>query len=316
MKNNKDTLFEVANLKRICDTIDDVIYVADPETYELLFVNAEFSKFWGEDVVGQKCYYVLQNLEKPCDFCSNNKIFGNNAGKKYVWEFQNLVNKRWYKCVDKAIPWDDGRLVRVEIASDITELKTAEGTIDKRNAALKERYKELNCLYASTKIMLELDGNPKDIFAQLVELIEISMQYPEISCARIVYRDFDVKSEKWTETKWKISADLIEDNTKVGFIETIYLNDKNRKRDKAFLPEEKEMLATLATNISIYLKRKKTNDELKRYKITLEEKVKERTKELEEAYASLKKQIEEKRRKDEIIESQSEEILRLNERRL
>lgn len=46
-----------------------------------------------------------------------------------VWEFQNTVNQRWYQCRDRAIRWFDGRLVRMEIATDITDQKHLENQL-------------------------------------------------------------------------------------------------------------------------------------------------------------------------------------------
>ena len=63
-------------LMSIFDSIDEAIYVMDPDTYELLYVNAATRAIFGTDVVGRKCYQVLQGLDKPCDFCTNPMIFG------------------------------------------------------------------------------------------------------------------------------------------------------------------------------------------------------------------------------------------------
>ena len=110
------------------DSLDALVYVADMETYELLFVNEYGRENWG-DVIGKKCWQVLQtNQMGPCSFCTNNKLMdakGNPAGV-YVWEFQNTVTKRWYDCRDQAIRWPDGRCVRMEIATEITLRKQAE----------------------------------------------------------------------------------------------------------------------------------------------------------------------------------------------
>jgi signal transduction histidine kinase len=116
-----------AQLKTVFDHIDDVIYVADPESYELLHVNDAFRSNWGggEEVIGRQCYEVLQGRDSPCPFCTNDKIFGEHLGRTYRWEFQNEITQRWYGIADKAIPWVDGRYVRFEIASDITEQKAA-----------------------------------------------------------------------------------------------------------------------------------------------------------------------------------------------
>lgn len=112
----------------ICESIDETVYITDPDTSEILFINQTLRKEFG-DVVGKKCYEVLQGLNSPCGFCTNKYIFGENVGKTYIWEFQNRVNGRWYHCIDKAIPWPDGRLVRCEIAIDITGRKQTEETL-------------------------------------------------------------------------------------------------------------------------------------------------------------------------------------------
>jgi PAS domain S-box-containing protein len=113
----------------IFDSIDEAIYVCDPETHELLYVNAATKALFGPDVIGKKCYAVFQGLGQPCDFCTNAMIFGQNLGSAYVWEFQNKLTRRWYRCIDKAIRWPDGRMVRYEIAIDIHDLKLAEEAI-------------------------------------------------------------------------------------------------------------------------------------------------------------------------------------------
>ena len=102
----------------------ETVYVADPKTYELLYFNARARDLWG-DRIGEPCHRVLQNLSTPCPFCTNDKIFGQNAGKTYIWESRNSINKRWYRCIDRAIRWPDGRMVRFEMAIDIDDSKRA-----------------------------------------------------------------------------------------------------------------------------------------------------------------------------------------------
>ena len=122
----------------ILDGISEVIYVADPETYELLYVNEAFIKYWG-DCTGQKCYKALQKLDSPCPFCTNDKIFDpHNTEGTYVWEFQNTVNRNWYRCIDKAIDWPDGRRVRYEMAIDITRQKEVEQALQAQTQEILE----------------------------------------------------------------------------------------------------------------------------------------------------------------------------------
>ena len=115
-------------LLSIFDGVDEPVYVADPETHEVLYVNQASRENWGEPE-GRRCYEYLQDRDAPCPFCTNDRIFGEWLGRSYVWEFQNEINRHWYRCIDKAIAWPDGRMVRYEMAVDVTERKRAEAAL-------------------------------------------------------------------------------------------------------------------------------------------------------------------------------------------
>ncbi len=124
------------------DSIDAVVYVADMQTYKLLFLNKYAKQYWG-DKVGEKCHKTLQGLDNPCDFCTNNKLLNKNGkpNEPYIWEFQNTITKQWYQCRDQAIQWTDESLVRLEIATDITKRKNAEQAVKESKEKLKEAQK-------------------------------------------------------------------------------------------------------------------------------------------------------------------------------
>ena len=112
----------------IIDSMNAIVYVADLDTHELLFLNPYAAGLFGSDWAGRPCYEVLQSGQRGrCPFCTNDRLLvGGSSGPAVVWEFQNTVTQRWFLCIDKAIPWQDGRLVRMEIAVDITDHKEAE----------------------------------------------------------------------------------------------------------------------------------------------------------------------------------------------
>ncbi len=114
--------------KILVDSLESLVYVADFETYELLFMNKAGRDIWGE-FAGKTCWQTLQTDQPgPCAFCTNDRLL-DDAGKPtgvYVWEFQNTVNKEWYECRDQAIEWTNGRYVRMEVATNITPRKLAE----------------------------------------------------------------------------------------------------------------------------------------------------------------------------------------------
>ena len=141
----------------IFDSIDEAIYICDPESHELLYVNAATEAIFGSDIVGKKCYRVFQGLESPCEFCTNPQIFGEKLGNSYIWEFQNKVNGRWYRCIDKAIRWPDGRMVRYEMGIDIHDLKQAELALRES----EERYRRLTMAVTDYIYSVRIeDGRP------------------------------------------------------------------------------------------------------------------------------------------------------------
>jgi PAS domain S-box-containing protein len=112
----------------VINKLDALVYVADMERYEVLFVNQHGRKLFG-DIEGQLCWRTIQKGQSgPCEFCTNDKLIGpdGNPSDGVVWEFQNTLNERWYQCRDRAILWSDSRIVRMEIATDITANKRAE----------------------------------------------------------------------------------------------------------------------------------------------------------------------------------------------
>ncbi len=134
----KETQSLESQLRAILDGIDEVVYIADPDTYEVVYANKAIEKHFG-NVIGRKCYAAFQNLDSPCDFCTNGLIFGENVGKTHIWEFKNKTVGRWYRCIDRAIEWPDGRLVRYEMAVDVHDRKKAEEEL----LRMKERLEHL-----------------------------------------------------------------------------------------------------------------------------------------------------------------------------
>jgi PAS domain S-box-containing protein len=136
----KETLDEPwGQLISIFDAIDEKVYVADPVTYEILYANPVMKKIFGEKALGDKCYKVLQDLDSPCDFCTNPLIFGENLGNTHIWEFRNRKTGKWARIIDRAIKWWDGRMVRFAMGIDIHNGKVAEEAL----RASEEKFRQL-----------------------------------------------------------------------------------------------------------------------------------------------------------------------------
>ena len=115
-------------LLTVLDSMDAMVYVIDTHSYEILFLNKYAAEIFG-DITGSTCWKGLQkNLQKPCKFCPNDLLRNNSdyADRSYVWERQNPFNQCWYELHDRVIKWFDGRDVKIQIATDISERKIME----------------------------------------------------------------------------------------------------------------------------------------------------------------------------------------------
>ena len=160
---------QMRELISIFDSINERIFVCDPDTHEVLYVNAATTAIFGPDLVERKCYRMFQGLDKPCGFCTNPMIFGENLGDFYIWEFQNRLNGRWYRRIVKAIRWPDGRMVRYEMAIDINDIKVAQEALRES----EEKYRKL-VENANEGILVVQDGQLKFANSRASELTDYS----------------------------------------------------------------------------------------------------------------------------------------------
>jgi PAS domain S-box-containing protein len=117
-----------STLLTVLDGIDATIYVADMETYKILFANKYMKSVFGRDLVGGTCWELFRGQSQPCSHCTNAQLLDSDGRPigGCVWEGKNPISDRWYINFDRAIKWVDGRMVRLQVAMDITDRKENE----------------------------------------------------------------------------------------------------------------------------------------------------------------------------------------------
>ena len=113
----------------VLDGLDAAVFVADARTDEILFANLAFKRIHGFDAVGR----TVRGVAVPQPERGDYRIDPRNLSPADVprelfdGELQHPLSGRWYHVREQATRWVDGRVVRMGIATDITDRKqTAE----------------------------------------------------------------------------------------------------------------------------------------------------------------------------------------------
>ena len=133
---------------------------------------------------------------------------------------------------------------------------------DQEIDALKERVKELNCLYSLTNIVKDKSISFKKSIQKIVELIPLAWQYPNITCARITIQGREFKTKNFKVTKWSQVSNIISDDKKVGNLEVYYLEERPEIDEGPFLVDERRLIDAIADLLGNYVSESNIKQEL------------------------------------------------------
>ncbi|HEY6871555.1 MAG TPA: ATP-binding protein [Geobacteraceae bacterium] len=145
-------------ISTIFDALNAIVYVADLDKHEILYMNKYGTTLYGSDWKGKSYAELLENSQTaPCRFLAPERAGRDGEPQPpEVYEYKSSASDRWYQCMDKAIPWTDGRLVRMEVAVDITELKEMERMKDDMISAVSHEMRTpLTAMLGYTSFLLE-----------------------------------------------------------------------------------------------------------------------------------------------------------------
>jgi len=114
---------------------------------------------------------------------------------------------------------------------------------------LKERAKELNCLYQVDEILGNQRLSLSELFNQLIKAVPSGFQYPEICRVRIVYQNRSYQLPDFRITPYLESCDIRMDDKWVGTIEVVYIEEIPISEEGYFLEKEQKLIRTIADRI-------------------------------------------------------------------
>lgn len=293
-KQIKDQLLRIPDAwERTFDAIPDLIMILDSE-HRIVRANKAMAERVGlarEELIGRSCHHAVHGTEEPPHFCPHVRLLAD--GLEHIVEVHEDYLGGDFLVSASPLYDSNGTLIgSVHIARDITELKRIEHTLLEKTHDLRERIKELNCLYSISQLREEEGNTLGETLQKILDAIPPAWQYPEIASARMILEDKEFITENFEESIWKQACDIIVHGKRAGSLEVYYSKEKPDRDVGPFLKEEKLLLHALCERIGRFIEHKRAEEALRKAHDELEQLVKDRTAALDSEQA-LRKTIEE-----------------------
>jgi two-component system NtrC family sensor kinase len=128
-------------------------------------------------------------------------------------------------------------------------------------AELRERIKEITCLYGIARVTARLDASFDEVIQGITDLLPSAWLYPEIASARIVLDGRTYVTANFHETPYRQVADVVSRGKKIGFVEVAYAEAKVAMDEGPFLAEERRLIDSVAREVAGFCERARAEEE-------------------------------------------------------
>jgi two-component system NtrC family sensor kinase len=129
---------------------------------------------------------------------------------------------------------------------------------------LRERVKELTCLYGIAKLEEQEDISLEKIIQGIVEILPHAWLYPYIASARIVLDEKSYKTPLFREGGERQTANIVVEGQKRGSVEVVYSEEMPELDEGPFLKEERSLIDTVAREIALIIERRQVERDKER----------------------------------------------------
>jgi len=120
-------------------------------------------------------------------------------------------------------------------------------------SALKERAKELACLYSIEEILRDLDRPLGEVAASIVAAIPRGWQHPDLCRARLQIGDETWETPDFVDNAWGQCAEIHIQGQRAGEICVHYRHELTGNDGGPFLPEELKLIETIAERLGHFV---------------------------------------------------------------
>lgn len=138
------------------------------------------------------------------------------------------------------------------------------------NFKLKERVKELKCLYELSRITLQSGNDLPNIVNKTLSILPAALQHPAMGEAQITIEKQRFNTPHFHKAQFSIAAPVSTNGKRRGMIEVGYRSSKSVNSSKPFLKEEKSLLKAVAREFSLIIERSAMEEERKTLQLQLQ----------------------------------------------
>ncbi len=120
---------------------------------------------------------------------------------------------------------------------------------------LGERKKELNCLHRISSILSDTNITIESAIHQIVLILPDAWQFPEITQASIRIEDRIFQTANFEKSHLSLSQDINSRETIIGQVEIVYSETPPTGSEQIFLPEEYDLLFSIAETIGNFIEK-------------------------------------------------------------
>lgn len=127
--------------------------------------------------------------------------------------------------------------------------------------ALRERIKELTCLYGIARLAARPDLPLEQILKSIAELLPPAWLYPEIACGKVCLDGHCYATPDFLEGQHNQRADIVVSGETRGFVEVAYSKRMPELDEGPFLREERSLIDAIAREVEIIIERRRAEEE-------------------------------------------------------
>ncbi len=128
-------------------------------------------------------------------------------------------------------------------------------------AALRERVKELTCLYGIAQLVERTASSLGEMLECIVKLLPPAWQYPEMTTARIMLDGRAYSTPGFRQSRYMQSAGIVVRGQQRGVVEVAYVEERPEFAIGAFLKEEEKLIRAVAREVALIVERAESTEE-------------------------------------------------------